>query len=162
MIINSFYGPEMQGDFNLFDLGNLILESGETLRGAKLAYRTLGRLNAEKSNAILVTTWFSGTGKIMQDVYTGPSHALDPARYFIVIVDQLGSGVSSSPHNTSAPQAMAKFPKLSIGEMSARSIGFWPRCSGLGGWPLLSAGRWAGSRFMNGRSQCPRWLNARR
>ena len=47
MIINSFYGPEMQGDFNLFDLGNLILESGETLRGAKLAYRTLGRLNAE-------------------------------------------------------------------------------------------------------------------
>lgn len=116
MIENPFYGPETQGDFKLYDLGNLILESGETLRGAKLAYRTFGKLNAEKTNAILVTTWFSGTGKVMQDVYVGPDHALDPDRYFIIIVDQLGSGVSSSPQNTPAPQAMAKFPKLGIGD----------------------------------------------
>ena len=116
MISNTFYDPAVQGEFQLFDLGNLVLESGETLRGAKLAYRTFGTLNADKSNAVLVTTWFSGTGKVMQDVYAGPGHALDPARYFIVIVDQLGSGVSSSPHNTAAPQAMAKFPKLSIGD----------------------------------------------
>jgi homoserine O-acetyltransferase len=116
MIENPFYGPETQGDFKLCDLGNLILECGETLRGAKLAYRTFGQLNAEKSNAILVTTWFSGTGKVMRDVYVGPGHALDPDRYFIVIVDQLGSGVSSSPQNTPGPQAMAKFPKLAIGD----------------------------------------------
>jgi homoserine O-acetyltransferase/O-succinyltransferase len=116
MIDNPFYGPAMQGDFRLFDLGNLILTCGETLRGAKLAYRTLGTLNADKSNAVLVTTWFSGTGKVMQDVYVGPDHALNPDRYFIIIVDQLGSGVSSSPHNTPAPQAMAKFPKLSISD----------------------------------------------
>ena len=115
-IHNSFYSPETQGTFKLHDLGNLTLESGETLRGAKLAYRAFGTLNAEKSNAVLVTTWFSGTGKVMQDVYVGPGRALDPAQYFIVIVDQLGSGVSSSPHNTSAPQSMAKFPKLSIGD----------------------------------------------
>jgi homoserine O-acetyltransferase/O-succinyltransferase len=116
MVDNPFYSPAMQGDFKLFDLGNLILDCGETLRGAKLAYRTLGTLNADKSNAVLVTTWFSGTGKVMQDVYVGTGHALNPDRYFIIIVDQLGSGVSSSPHNTPAPQAMAKFPKLSIGD----------------------------------------------
>lgn len=116
MIENPFYGPSMQGDFKLYELSDLVLENGETLRGAKLAYRTLGALNAEKSNAVLVTTWFSGTGKVMQDVYVGPGHALDPERYFIVIVDQLGSGVSSSPQNTPAPQAMAKFPRLSIGD----------------------------------------------
>lgn len=116
MIDNPFYGPGTQGDFKLYDLGELILESGETLRGAKLAYRAFGELNAEKSNAILVTTWFSGTGKVMQDVYVGPDHALDPSRYFIVIVDQLGGGVSSSPQNTPAPQAMAKFPRLGIGD----------------------------------------------
>ena len=116
MIDNAFYSPAMQGGHALYDLGNLVLESGETLRGAKLACRTLGTLNADKSNAVLVTTWFSGTGKVMQDVYVGAGHALDPTRYFIVIVDQLGSGVSSSPQNTHAPQAMAKFPKLSIGD----------------------------------------------
>jgi homoserine O-acetyltransferase/O-succinyltransferase len=115
-IQNAFYGPETQGVFGLHDLGNLLLESGETLRNAKLAYRTFGTLNAEKSNAVLVTTWFSGTGKVMQDVYVGQGHALTPDRYFVVIVDQLGSGVSSSPHNTPAPQAMAKFPNLSIGD----------------------------------------------
>lgn len=116
MIENDFYLSPTQGDFRLHDLGNLILDCGETLRGAKLAYRSFGTLNADRSNAVLVTTWFSGTGKVMQDVYVGPGHALDPAKYFIVIVDQLGSGVSSSPHNTSGPQAMARFPTLSIGD----------------------------------------------
>lgn len=116
MIENSFYGPETQGEFALFELGDFVLERGETLRGAKLAYRSFGQLNSEKSNAILVTTWFSGTGKIMEDVYVGKDHALDPEKYFIVIVDQLGDGVSSSPQNTAAPQAMGKFPRLSIGD----------------------------------------------
>lgn len=115
MIENPFYSAQTQGDFQLYDLGNLVLESGETLRSVKLAYRTFGKLNAEKSNAVLVTTWFSGTGKVMQDVYVGPGHALDPDRYFIII-DQLGGGVSTSPQNTSGPQAMAKFPKLGIGD----------------------------------------------
>ena len=68
MIENPFYSREMQGEFELFELGNLLLESGQTLRGAKLAYRTIGTLNAEKTNAILVTTWFSGTGRVMQEV----------------------------------------------------------------------------------------------
>lgn len=116
MIDNPFYGPGVQGAFQLHDLGDLLLESGETLRGARLACRTFGTLNADKSNAILVTTWFSGTGKVMQDVYVGPGHALDPARYFIIIADQLGSGLSSSPQNTPGPQAMARFPNLSIGD----------------------------------------------
>lgn len=116
MIENTFYSPAVQGEFKIFELGNLVLESGETLRGAKLAYRTFGRLNAEKTNAILVTTWFSGTGKVMQDVYVSAAHALDPGRYFIIIVDQLGSGVSSSPQNTPAPQSMAKFPRPGIGD----------------------------------------------
>lgn len=116
MIENSHYSAPTQGAFELFDLGNLVLEAGETLRGAKLAYRTFGTLNADKSNAILVTTWFSGTAKVMEDVYVGPDHALDPGKYFIIIADQLGDGVSTSPQNNPAPQRMGKFPKLSIGD----------------------------------------------
>jgi homoserine O-acetyltransferase/O-succinyltransferase len=116
MTVNRYYSAEAQGDFHVFDVGDLLLESGETLRGCKLAYRTQGALNAERSNAVLVTTWFSGTGKVMEDVYVGAGHALDPARYFIIIVDQLGGGVSSSAHNMAPPQAMGKFPKLSIGD----------------------------------------------
>ena len=113
---NRFYSHDIQGDFHLFDAGNLLLESHQTLRNCKLAYRTLGTLNATKSNAVLVTTWFSGTSKVMQDVYVGAGHALDPDKYFIIIADQLGGGLSSSAHNTPAPQAMGKFPKLCIGD----------------------------------------------
>lgn len=118
VIDNTYYTSEIfQGKYELFELGNLFLEEdGETLRGAKLAYRTFGTLSAAKDNAILVTTWFSGTGKVMEDIYVGAKHALDPGRYFIIIVDQIGGGTSSSPHNTPAPQGMAKFPKVRIGD----------------------------------------------
>lgn len=116
MIKNGFYSVETQGRFDLFDVGNLVLQGGETLRGCRLAYRTQGVLNAAKSNAVLVTTWFSGTAKSMEDVYVGAGHALDPARYFIIIADQIGGGVSSSAHNTAPPQAMGKFPRLAIGD----------------------------------------------
>jgi homoserine O-acetyltransferase len=116
VIDNTFYSQAYQGTYELQDIGDLALEEGETLRGCKLAYRTHGRLSAARDNAVLVTTWFSGTGKVMEDVYVGPGRALDPAKYFIVIVDQIGSGLSSSPHNTPAPQNMANFPKVRIGD----------------------------------------------
>lgn len=116
MIENDFYSPAVQGTYAVRDIGDLALEEGETLRGCKLAYRTHGELNAARNNAILVTTWFSGTGKVMEDVYVGAGHALDPSKYFIVIVDQIGSGLSSSPHNTSGAQSMSYFPKVRIGD----------------------------------------------
>ncbi|MER2553337.1 MAG: alpha/beta fold hydrolase [Thauera sp.] len=116
MIENNFYSSALQGSYTLRDIGDLVLEEGETLRGCKLAYRTHGKLNAARDNAVLVTTWFSGTGKVMEDVYVGPDHALDPNKYFIVIVDQIGSGLSSSPHNTPGAQSMAYFPRVRIGD----------------------------------------------
>lgn len=117
MIENEFYSQDLQGSYELYDVGDLQLEEeGETLRRCKLAYRTIGELNQPKDNAVLVTTWFSGTGKVMEDVYVGAEHALNPEQYFIVIVDQIGSGLSSSPHNTPAPQAMGKFPKVRISD----------------------------------------------
>jgi homoserine O-acetyltransferase len=55
----------------------------------------------------------------MSGAYIGPGHALDPAEYFIVVVDQIGSGLSTSPHNASganAEIAMSKFPRVRIGD----------------------------------------------
>ncbi|GAC1634955.1 MAG: alpha/beta fold hydrolase [Nevskia sp.] len=116
MIDNPYYSQEGHGPYALYDLGNFTLEDGGTIRGCKLAYSSFGRLNAAKDNAILVTTWFSGTSKIMEQVYVGAGRALDPAKYFIVIVNQIGNGLSSSPHNTPFPAGMANFPKVRIGD----------------------------------------------
>ncbi len=74
------------------------------------------RLNAAKDNAILIPTWYSGTSKIMEQVYVGEGHALDPSKYFIIIINQIGNGLSTSPHNTPHPMGMANFPKVRIGD----------------------------------------------
>ena len=47
------------------------LEEGGTIRGCQLAYATFGSLNAAGDNAILIPTWYSGTNKIMEQVYIG-------------------------------------------------------------------------------------------
>jgi homoserine O-acetyltransferase len=47
-------------DYEIFELGEVRLQMGETLRDAKLAYRTYGSLNQAKSNAIVYPTWYSG------------------------------------------------------------------------------------------------------
>lgn len=116
MIENSFYSQARHGPFEVFDVGDLALEGGGTLRPCELAYATFGRLNMAKDNAILVTTWFAGTNKVMETVYIGPGRALDPDRYFIIVVNQIGGGLSSSPHNTPFPLGMANFPAVSIGD----------------------------------------------
>ena len=47
-------------DHEVFDLGDVVLREGATLRDAKLAYKTYGTLNEEKSKAIVYPTWYSG------------------------------------------------------------------------------------------------------
>ena len=116
MAAEAYYSQELHGPFETFDLGDLDLEDGGRLRGARLAYATHGTLSPAKDNAILVTTWFSGTSKIMEQVYIGAGRALDPEKYFIVIADQIGDGLSSSPHNTPPPFNGPRFPRVRIGD----------------------------------------------
>ena len=116
MITNAFYSQEVHGPYETHDIGNLDLEEGGTIRACSLAYATFGKLNAAKDNAILIPTWYSGTNKIMEQVYIGKGRALDPDKYFILCVNQIGNGLSSSPHNTAWPGGMANFPKVRIGD----------------------------------------------
>jgi homoserine O-acetyltransferase/O-succinyltransferase len=115
-IDNPFYGHDFHGDYDLISIGRLDLEEGGVIGDCQLAVATFGTLNEAKDNAILVTTWYSGTHQIFRDVYIGPGHALDPGRYFIVVIDQIGSGLSTSPHNAPDEIAMSRFPKVRIGD----------------------------------------------
>lgn len=111
MIENSFYSHEFHGDYDMISIGRLDLEEGGSIPDCQLAVATFGQLNAAKDNAILITTWYSGTHQIWRDVYIGPEHALNPERYFIVCVDQIGSGLSTSPHNADGPNAAIAMSK---------------------------------------------------
>lgn len=116
MHTNNYYSKEVQGAYETFDLGDFVLEQGGTIRACKLAYTTLGELNAAKDNVILVPTWYSGSHQIIEQVYIGKDRALDPEKYFIVIINQLGNGLSSSPHEASFPQQGANFPEIQISD----------------------------------------------
>jgi homoserine O-acetyltransferase/O-succinyltransferase len=118
-IDNPFYSREFHGDYDLISVGPLDLEEGGSIPDCQLAVTTWGELNQARDNAILITTWYSGTHQIWRDVYVGPEHALNPERYFIVAVNQIGSGLSVSPHNAggaNAGLAMSKFPHVRIGD----------------------------------------------
>lgn len=116
MIDNPYYSQETHGPWQVYEAGDFELEAGGVLKDLKLAYAVHGELNAAKDNAILVPTWYSGTSKVMEQLFIGAGRALDPARWCIIVVNQIGNGISSSPHNTAGAQAMASFPRIHIGD----------------------------------------------
>src|ERR1700755_429442 len=102
---------EFPMDYEVYDLGDVTLQGGATLRYAKLAYKTYGELNADKSNAIVYPTWYSGR-HWDNEWLIGDGMALDPARYFIIVPNMLGNGLSSSPSNTPPPYNGSRFPDV--------------------------------------------------
>ena len=88
-----------------------MLQSGAMLRDAKLAYKSYGNLSSSKDNVIVYPTWYSGQ-HYDNEWLIGDGMALDPARYFIIIPNMLGNGLSSAPSNTPPPYDQARFPKV--------------------------------------------------
>jgi homoserine O-acetyltransferase len=104
---------EFVQDYEIFDLGDVTLQGGATLRDAKLAYKTFGELNADKSNAIVYPTWYSGR-HWDNEWLIGEGMALDPAKYFIVVPNMLGNGLSTSPSNNPPPYNKSRFPNVTF------------------------------------------------
>ena len=103
----------MASDYDVFRLGDVVLQSGAVLGDASLAYRTYGRLNAARDNCIVFPTYYTGTHRSNERLI-GPGRALDPARYFIVVPNLFGNGLSSSPSNMPAPFAGNRFPRATV------------------------------------------------
>jgi homoserine O-acetyltransferase len=99
-------------DFELFSLGDIELQCGSILVDAKIAYKTYGSLNSDKSNVIVYPSWF--TGFISDNEWLiGSGKALDPEKYFILVVCAFGNGQSSSPSNHPS-QGGSSFPAVSL------------------------------------------------
>ncbi len=102
----------------------LALESGETLAPCTLAYRTWGRLNARRDNAVVVVHALSGSANL--DAWwpdlLGTGCALDPDQHFIICLNLLGSCYGSSgPLSTAADghHYGPRFPKVSPRDQAA-------------------------------------------
>ena len=99
------------------ELGACRLENGATIANCRLGYRTFGTLDKTRSNAILYPLWFMGrSGDVGAIIGPGPSHVLDTNKYFVIVVDPFGNGVSSSPSNSAAQHGTA-FPVFTVRDM---------------------------------------------
>ncbi len=117
-----------------FTFDNLTLENAEKFGPVTLAYETYGNLNAEKSNAILITHALSGDAHVAGfhkgadkagwwDSMVGPAKAFDTRKYFIICSNVLAgcqgsTGPASLNPRTQKPYAL-DFPLLGIGDMVA-------------------------------------------
>jgi homoserine O-acetyltransferase len=107
--------PPTEGAQQFATLGDLKLRCGAVIHNFRLGYRTFGQLNAAKSNAILWPTWLGGTTlELVQ--FIGPDKVVDSTKYFVVLVDAIGNGISTSPSN-SKTQARLAFPEFTIRDM---------------------------------------------
>ena len=101
------------------DLGHCTLDSGQTINHCRVGYRTFGTLNAAGDNAVLMPTWLNGrTEALLSLVGSTPSKTrlIDTTKFYVVLLDALGDGVSSSPSN-SDDQKRADFPEITERDM---------------------------------------------
>lgn len=103
------------GDQQIGQLHTCKLANGRQIEDCFLGYRTWGTLNAQQSNAILWPSWFSGNSNNLAQ-FVGADKMIDPAQFFLIAVDALGDGVSSSPSNSS-DQHGSHFPTFTIADM---------------------------------------------
>lgn len=110
----------------------LILESGEKLPSLTIAYETYGKLNKDKSNAILICHALSGDAHIAGfhegdekpgwwDTVVGPGKAFDTDHFFVICSNVIGgckgsTGPSSINPLTGKPYG-AQFPVITIRDM---------------------------------------------
>jgi homoserine O-acetyltransferase len=94
------------------NIGDLKLQNGGVIRDCRVGYRTFGTLNRDKSNVVVFPTWAGGTTEQLKGS-VGPGKLIDSTSHFVVAIDALSNGVSSSPSN-SRLQPRMRFPIFSL------------------------------------------------
>src|SRR6478672_13800907 len=104
------------------------MKRGGALHGARIAYETWGKLDAERGNAVLVVTGLSPDAHAAStaenpepgwwEAMVGPGKPIDTDRWFVVCVNSLGSckgstGPASIDPATGTLYRLA-FPELSV------------------------------------------------
>ena len=102
-------------DQKLARIGDFKLASGEVIRDCVIGYRTFGALNSRKNNAVVLPTYFGGTSEDLA-AFIGPGKIVDSSVYYVIAVDALADGVSSSPSNSKSQPRM-QFPQVTIRDM---------------------------------------------
>ncbi|MEB3354207.1 MAG: homoserine O-acetyltransferase [Cyanobacteriota bacterium] len=151
----------------------LLLESGESLPDVSLAYEAWGRLNAERSNAVLLLHGFSGDSHASGppgpghrsegwwNGLIGPGRAIDTDRLYVLCPNVLGGCQGSTGPSSRAPDGRpygSRFPSLSIRDLVAAEQR-WADALGIEHWHAVIGGSLGGMRAMEWAITAPTRLD---
>ena len=134
--------PTQQGTF---DAGDLTLQSGAVLRGARLSWKAHGTLAPARDNVVVYPTSYGAQHPDLEWLIR-PDGVLDPTRWFIVILDMFGNGLSSSPSNTADyPSLVTIHDNVQTQRRALRELFGIERVACVYGWSMgaLQAYHWA-------------------
>ena len=97
--------------FNAYDFE---FENGSVMPELRIAYATQGHLDPGRGNAILLVHGTSGDRHVFDPVI-GPGKTFDTDKFFVITVDAIGGGESSSPKDGLGQD----FPRYTIRDMMA-------------------------------------------
>ena len=134
-----------QTQSGVFEAGDVTLQSGSVIRNARLSWKTHGTLSPARDNVIVYPTSYSARHPDLEWLI-GPDGILDPTRWFIVICDMFGNGLSSSPSNTQDyPTLVTIHDNVTVQREALRALFGIDRVACVYGWSMgaLQAYHWA-------------------
>ena len=123
---------KLESEIAYFESINLKLESGDIIHSFKLAFKTYGKLNADKTNAILVChaltgdQYVAGNNPITEregwwSRMVGPNKPIDTNKFFVICSNVLGGCAGSTGpkelQNGSDVAYGGNFPSVTIKDM---------------------------------------------
>ncbi|WP_098470454.1 homoserine O-acetyltransferase MetX [Serinibacter salmoneus] len=162
------------GHRRFHEVGDLELEAGGSLPGARLAYETWGTLNAAADNAILLLHGLTGDSHVLGaagdghltpgwwEALVGPGRAIDTNRYFVVAPNVLGGCQGSTGPASIAPDGAAwgsRFPALTARDQVAAEASL-ATALGVTRWALVIGASMGGHRVLEWAAGYPERVGA--
>jgi homoserine O-acetyltransferase/O-succinyltransferase len=129
----------------VYQAGDITLQSGAVLPGAKLSWKAHGTLSPSRDNVIVYPTSYGAQHPDLEWLI-GPDGVLDPSRWFIVIPDMFGNGLSSSPANQADyPTLVTIYDNVQTQKRALHDLFGIERAACVYGWSMgaLQAYHWA-------------------
>lgn len=114
ILFTNFNFNNAQSVQEFYNIKNFQTEEGLTIKDCKIGYRTFGKLNNDSSNVLIYSSWFGGNSEAIGTLIN-KYNFIDTNKYFIIAIDALGNGVSSSISNSDQPDSV--FYSLSVSDM---------------------------------------------
>ncbi len=105
----------MASGSGIFEIDDFVIECGATLPFVRLAWKTHGALNAEKSNCNPFPKFLGGFVGALE-IGIGMGRPVDPSKYLTITAEQFGLPPSTMPSNAALPVGGASFRQAPVAD----------------------------------------------